>query len=291
MSNRIVICKRCGKKKKHRAKGYCKNCYYYIWLNSSNYGRLVICKRCHRKRKEWKQSGLCENCYKILQRNPKAKLRLPHKPIKISEYGEQVLLGSLLGDGALILQKKRNKNPYYMETHCVGQKDYLNWKQKKLPFTTIEKEILKRINGKTYRQYRVYSRTHPELKKYYNLKYKDRDGLKKILKKLDPLGMLVWHLDDGTYHDSHHHIRLATCQLDYSDQILIQRWLKRKFGIKATIYGKPKRYYIYFGVEGTHKILNQFKPYFGQVPKCMHYKIGLGRKENQKDKAKRRQVK
>lgn len=52
---KIIICKKCGFKKPHAAKGLCKSCY-----NKQN---LKICKKCG-KLKQLVGKGLCMTCYR-----------------------------------------------------------------------------------------------------------------------------------------------------------------------------------------------------------------------------------
>ena len=123
-------------------------------------------------------------------------------PIIINSDTEQVLLGSVLGDGSLCLNTKySNSNAYFSEAHSLKQKDYLLWKDEYLKcFNTIIEYGSKTLksNQKVYSQVRLRSKSNATLTKYYKDFYFKHIKLvtQKILNKLKPLGLAVWYMDD-----------------------------------------------------------------------------------------------
>ncbi|MEK6881088.1 MAG: hypothetical protein AABY22_15825, partial [Nanoarchaeota archaeon] len=68
------------------------------------------------------------------------------------QRAEQVLLGSLLGDGSLRNLKKR-KNTLYIENHSLKQKEYLLWKRDILDnFLKTKIREFSRINNKNNKE-------------------------------------------------------------------------------------------------------------------------------------------
>lgn len=57
----------------------------------------------------------------------------------INQEAEQILLGSLLGDGFLD-RKNKNHNSSYIEHHCIAQKEYILWKNEILRKRKIRME-------------------------------------------------------------------------------------------------------------------------------------------------------
>lgn len=69
---KMVICKRCGRRRKHLARGMCSSCY-----NTTLKRKMIVCGRCGRKCEHYAK-GLCTSCYHALLKNPNAK---PFRPL------------------------------------------------------------------------------------------------------------------------------------------------------------------------------------------------------------------
>src|SRR3989344_7224924 len=94
----------------------------------------------------------------------------------IDEDVKQVLLGSLLGDGSLQIQKE-GKNAFYREIHSSKQKEYLLWKNQFLKvFDTKLREysFYDKRTDKTYYSVLLWSKTCPILTHYFKILYKNR---------------------------------------------------------------------------------------------------------------------
>ncbi|WP_153722655.1 hypothetical protein [Sporosarcina cascadiensis] len=111
-------------------------------------------------------------------------------PFELSHYQEQLLFGSLLGDGYISTGAARSVNCYYQEHFGDGQRGYREWKLTQLhdlPFT---------INGNYLR-----SASYPYFKQLREILY--RGGPKTLDKAfLDrcthPVFLAVLYLDDGS---------------------------------------------------------------------------------------------
>ncbi len=188
---------------------------------------------------------------------------------------EQVLIGSLLGDGGLQLQKN-GINAYFREGHSTKQREYLKWKKKYLkkfdPKFSETSTFDKRTN-KYYHHAILWTAVNPILTGYYKSLYKGgkkRIG-KNILNKVGPMALAIWYCDDGSFGYINQNGKIAT-YLSYEDNKLISDFLKEKFGINCTVNRDGKSYYLYFSVKEIRKFLNLIKDY---IPKCMNYKLGL----------------
>ena len=213
------------------------------------------------------------------------------KSIKDFRTWEQVLLGSLLGDGNLRKRRKSNgdnendKYPQFREAHHRRQEQYLNWK------LNILSQFLNFKIHKYPNHIHIRSLTNPLLNAYYYLFYSNRKKVitREILNMLEPLGIAVWYCDDGSFGYQNNTSRLSTYNYLTEGNKLIIDWFKLKYDInfkllkeikkssaKALKLGFPITYWsIRLNVKDTKKFIELIKPY---VPECMGYKLGLDEK-------------
>jgi hypothetical protein len=115
---------------------------------------------------------------------------------------------------------------------------------------------------------------------------------RKILNKLNPLGLALWYCDDGNLSivlrkerckpgKPNQYLfqgRMWTCSFSYEEHLLIQKYFEEELKLRVVIQ-KCKRkwkgevleyYYLRFPSNEFKKFSEIIKPY---VPKCMQYKI------------------
>ena len=97
---------------------------------------------------------------------------------------------------------------------------------------------------------------------------------REILDKLDPLGLAVWYLDDGSYDYSHKRLNIATNGFTLIENKIIHQYFKEKWNIDCKIQKAKTHYYIRFNKEYTNKFIELIKTHIMQIP-SMTYKIGL----------------
>lgn len=196
---------------------------------------------------------------------------------------EQIILGSLLGDGCIY---KNDRWLRYVECHCLKQKDYLLWKNSILNFRFYEYKnrvmVCKQKN-----------KLDNNLKLYHNLFYGNgrKNITQKILHKLKPLGLAVWYMDDGTYNYSNKSIKICSQSFDLEGHRIIKEWLNNNFSIHSII--KPvkspigtKNYALFLTSKGSKRFIELILPY---VHNSLKYKIGqdLDKINHWKNKRKR----
>lgn len=113
----------------------------------------------------------------------------------LSYEQEQILIGSLLGDGSI---SRRNNLSYYFNTECKKQINYFNWKK---------------LNLKNLFSDKLISKSSNMLQKYYFQHYENKFSVKiknkvksnkfrcfdeEIINKIDLLALAIWFLDDGS---------------------------------------------------------------------------------------------
>jgi len=84
--------------------------------------------------------------------------------------------------------------------------------------------------------------------------------------------------DDGSFGYINQNGKIAT-YLSQEDNVILAKFLKKRFGIKCTVNKDGNRFHLYFSVEEIKKFLNLIKEY---VPKCMNYKLGPLVEDNMK---------
>ncbi|MEK6884809.1 MAG: hypothetical protein AABY22_34575 [Nanoarchaeota archaeon] len=238
----------------------------------------ILNKKCECGKTIKDTSGGCRSCSAKHSLTNGRRLKLinkqkeKYKDVFILKEAEQVILGSLLGDGCM---RKAKYSPDFVEVHCMEQKDYLDWKSQiiNLPSLKYVHYIKKNGNRINYPLYYYATKSIPQLLPYYNMFYpngatKKKIVTQKILDKLEPLAIAVWYMDDGHYDLEVH---LATDCFSYESHLLIQNWFKNKWNINVMIRKNKKgQYHIAIKRKDAQPFINLVKEY---IHPCMQYKI------------------
>jgi len=123
------------------------------------------------------------------------------KYVPLSDQARSVILGSILGDGSLKIQRDYS-NANLQIRHSETQKDYLLWKAEMLQEIAREKSIsVQEADGYSKnRKWRFISRNLPVLTELHRLTYKHNTlhVRRKWLNQMTPLSLAVWWCDDGS---------------------------------------------------------------------------------------------
>jgi len=165
---------------------------------------------------------------------------------------EEIILGSLLGDGSLRIHKDY-KNARFSFRHSVRQKDYFFWKVSQLKDISgkncyWESKDRDGFGGKKLRYQSIATERLTDL---YNLVCKK--GKLKIQRKwlnlLTPLSLTIWWMDDGSIIGNGRKGVFCTESFSYKEQKILARYLKVIWKIKVHV-GKIKR--VWNGKEKTY---------------------------------------
>lgn len=202
-----------------------------------------------------------------------------------SSLTTSVIVGSLLGDGSIV----RNRKWVFEESHTEKQKDYITWKS-----GLVQNSYLNTINRSFGPVYRL--RANGE--HYLKLREKWYPNGKKIIPKelmqeLDEIALLVWYMDDGDKvvkrRQPLKHLpglvqynvcRITTACFTYKENLYLRRILHKKFGIQPVIVREKshdKSYYrLYFSKDNYDKFMEIMRRQFEllNLPECMRYKLG-----------------
>lgn len=204
--------------------------------------------------------------------------------LKISDNAEQVILGSILGDGYIATNRKPEDskkilNSYLAIIHSDKQLEYLKYKKQLLENEGIKCYIKSRKKPKTHyinglevrdsESYELRSLRNIAFNRYRNLFYKNKKYINRYIYKLNALGLAIWYMDDGCY--AKNGIHLYTNCFSIKDDKLLLKVLKHNFNIEATLQktsnvGKC----IYIKAKSKKLFLKLVTPY---VCKSMFYKI------------------
>ena len=172
----------------------------------------------------------------------------------LSEVQQSIILGSLLGDGAM-----RCKTNALLEiNHSAAQERYVDWKYQQL--ASLVATPPKSRNGNKGRiAYRFVTRSLPELTPYFHRFY--RTGRKSVeaIPDLTPLALAVWLMDDGC--KSRRSVYLNTQQFDQASQLVMLRALRDQFGIEGTLNRDRCYTRIRVSVAGTEKLQEVVWPF------------------------------
>lgn len=156
---------------------------------------------------------------------------------------EEIILGSLLGDGSLRIHKNY-KNARFSFRHSIYQKDYFFWKLSQLKDISGENCYWesKDKDGFGGKKLRYQSIATQELTAWYNLicPYGKLKIQRRWLNLLTPLSLSIWWMDDGSIIGNGRKGVFCTEGFSYKDQKTIARYLKIVWKIDVHI-GKIKR--------------------------------------------------
>ncbi len=192
-----------------------------------------------------------------------------------------VVSGILLGDGCLSSQNKAIR----LE-HTLPQLAYLRFKVNllsRLGFNCrIYNNAKKRTNLGIY-EYCAATANGNGVGKYYHF------SLESLLRELNPLGLLLWWLDDGslTVHKNERgsisrfgYLNTQSYGLDGNE--LIQNCLLDKFGIETTIHIDSKsgfalkdHHRLYLNATNVRRLIDIVREFIDQVPVNMRYKFNM----------------
>jgi len=88
---------------------------------------------------------------------------------------------------------------------------------------------------------------------------------------LNPLGLAVWFMDDGSYHKGTSNYYFATDGFSLNDVTVLVDMLKTNFSISATIHQRKNKYVLYIPAKSRERFTSLIYPY---LCNSMLYKIG-----------------
>ena len=149
------------------------------------------------------------------------------RSLNLSPRQEEIIIGSLLGDGHLA---QTTRGYAFRVNHGIAQKEYVDWKYQ---------ELIQFVNSMpdTHNENSYYFRTvsHPFFEQLRNEFYVGPKKIipEKLIEWLTPLALSVWIMDDGTR--AGNQLRINSQSFTYDENQKLARILEAKFGIESTI--------------------------------------------------------
>lgn len=203
--------------------------------------------------------------------------------LELDQYKENILIGSVLGDGSLS-KYGRSKNALYREHGTTRQNGYRAWKAQHLNLKFIKEK------GK------IYSRSLPLYTKYYNMFYFNRVKTitKENIKLLShPVGLMCLYFDDGSLvinkdkrkNGVHIYpiIYLYSQSFSLEENIILKDHIKKTFNIEFILKKIKNGTGYCLNLNKRNEIVHMLsiiKPYATDI-KCMQYKVDLEYRLNQ----------
>lgn len=192
---------------------------------------------------------------------------------KLSKRQQEYIYGTVLGDGSIKFDRQSVKNAFL--SIWQSRKSYVKWQ-----YSIMKDFVNREVRVFSYKQitrrnmYYFNTISHPIFTCIYREIY--LNGIKTIssawLNQLTPFSLTVWYMDDGSITQSNHQMRISTESFSYQEHLLVQRYLKKKWGILTDI--KPSsaknKFLLNFKAKERDKFFKLVRPYI--LPE-MKYKI------------------
>ena len=194
----------------------------------------------------------------------------------------QIIVGSILGDGSLSPLTKRNKYSTLDISQHESKLPYLRWLYDQL---TKKFELNPIYQKKGFEsQYRFRSKSNRTLGIFRSKFYDNLTGRKIIPTDIgdllkNPISLAVWYMDDGTLdkrYKYHLNSSIATNCFSFEECGLLSEVLNNNFKLKTSVNKTTMRGKIYPRIYFKSECMNDFikiiKPYIHSV---FNYKIGI----------------
>jgi hypothetical protein len=159
---------------------------------------------------------------------------------------------------------------------CAKHKEYFDYKCKLLESLGFKKNKVRELhpvlNDKEYLGY-IVDFTHPIFEWFYRKYYKDgkRHVNPSLIRHIDSFGLAIWFMDDGSINSKSGNLNLHTNAFTYEENLLLQKWFKKKFDLDVNIQKEKHKYFkLYFPYGSASRLAKMILPY---VPSCMGYKL------------------
>lgn len=158
---------------------------------------------------------------------------------------EQILLGTLLGDGYIGKLQGRAKSYSIKWEHCLEQEEYALWKAENSldNYSIYKRSRLDSRTGNTYYSI-ILSSTKDNYEQYRNLFYQNKKEVsQEVLDRLEPLAIAIWFMDDGNlyYNGNNCHLTLSVNGFNEESVDRIINYFQTKYNINFKKTGKAIR--------------------------------------------------
>lgn len=207
------------------------------------------------------------------------------KQTPLSDLTVEIILGSLLGDSSIAINKNYS-NARLSFRHSIKQEAYFTWKVNNLAEVASDKNVWKQgdlsaKDGWGSEKLRFQSKALPQLTEILTLVAPKGRKLvrRKWLNRLTPLSLAVWWCDDGSLVKNTRAGVFCTDSYSYEEVVLIKKYLKKVWDIETKIgftskNNKRERRYYRLYIRSTEELKKFLRIIAPHIPvKEMLYKI------------------
>ncbi len=211
----------------------------------------------------------CTNCYCYgIRDGTIARIVKPELPSGLTQLQEDVLIGSLLGDGCVFRYKPTHK-PHLAIGRQLLDENYLIWEYKIFADFCSSKykkySIYDNRTDKTYYGIKFATRRAQVFEKYYTNWYPDGKKIIPSDLKLNPQILAIWFCDDGNVSPANSpwrmHLKLSTHGFPKDGTQFLIDTLTKRYGEKFHIIKDSGNYYIIASDNATRPFLAEIDGY------------------------------
>lgn len=197
------------------------------------------------------------------------------KKLKLNSIQREIIIGKILGDGHL--ETQNNGRTYRLKVeHSYSQKNYVDWVYRNLNdwVLTPPKIKLKRINGKTVKNYFFQTVSHAAFRYYAQQFYQNKTKIipKSIHKMLKPRSIAVWFMDDGSLKSINHRALILNTQgFNTQDLINLQKAFQKVYQVVTKFRNQKDGIQLIISEPSATRIYQIIKLYL--LPE-FNYKLG-----------------
>jgi len=197
--------------------------------------------------------------------------------LHLSGRQKEILRGLMLGDGHLASPYRPEIARLQIEYSSL-HKEYTDWLYKEFQEWVLTKPKIKNqiVKGKLYKKCYFNTLGHKEIAEVWKKWYwhKKKILAKDEIKKITPLGLAIWFMDDGSIKSKRHKSFYLNVQ-DFTRKEVrfLQKLLKKKFRIESStklVKRVNTGFQIYISKNSAEKFKKIIEPY---VLDIMRYKL------------------
>lgn len=205
------------------------------------------------------------------------KILCTQPPIEISPMANQLILGSMLGDGSII---RKRTNCILVIRHSLVQKQYVLHKYKLFEQSGLHVKYSERtnsyrngiINGRIIKDNgycQIVTKVNQSFNKYREDWYNPKKEVPDTIYELGPIGLAIWYMDDGAIHHPTG-AYFSTNGFNHNSQLKLQDMMIKNFGLTVHIHKNKDKEILYLIQKDYNKFVDIIKEF---VCPEMNYKI------------------